>query len=46
MAITQQDKSPHNIIFELAHPQTAENEKHELELLNLDPEMFKDAFNT
>ena len=46
MAITQQDKSLNNIIFELAHPQTTGNEKHEVELLYLDPEMFKDAFNT
>jgi len=41
VAITQQDKSLHNTIFEPAHPQTAGNEKHELELLNLDPEMLK-----
>jgi len=46
VAITQQDKSLHNIIFELAHPPTAGNEKREVELLYLDPEMFKDAFNT
>lgn len=46
MAITQQDKSLHTIIFELAHPQTAGNEKHEVELLYLVPEIFKDAFNT
>lgn len=46
MAITQQDKSLHNILFEPAHPQTAANEEHEVELLYLDPEMFKDAYNT
>jgi len=33
VAITQQDKSLHNIIFELAYPQTAGNEKCEVELL-------------
>jgi hypothetical protein len=37
MVITQQDKSLHNIIFELAHLQTAGNEKHEVELIYLDP---------